>query len=62
VADDFPHGTERGYRRHLREKTIACDPCLEANRHHYATRQRARKAAGKPPRRRKTSGGETSDA
>jgi len=62
VADDFPHGTMRGYNRHLKEHTVTCEPCLAARRTDRAAKQRARQAAGKPPRQRKTSGGETSNA
>ncbi|MEV4179909.1 hypothetical protein AB0J28_00500 [Streptosporangium canum] len=50
MTDAFPHGEMRGYRRHLRENTIACDPCLDAARRDYAARTRARAAAGKPPK------------
>ncbi|WP_436759382.1 hypothetical protein [Streptosporangium sp. V21-05] len=62
MADDFRHGTVRGYRRHLREKTVTCEPCLHARREDDAAKKRAREAAGNPPRRRKTSRGKTRDA
>ncbi|MFF3443598.1 hypothetical protein [Streptosporangium sp. NPDC002721] len=54
MTNDFPHGTVRGYRRHLKEKTVTCDDCLAARRTDRAAKERAREAAGKPPRQRRT--------
>lgn len=42
-----PHGTTGGYKRHNREGTPVCGPCLQANRDAQAA---DRRAAGKPER------------
>jgi hypothetical protein len=38
-------GTLRGYKRHVREKTLACLRCRQAEREYRRERYRARKAA-----------------
>ncbi|MCF1592448.1 hypothetical protein [Streptomyces muensis] len=42
-ADDFPHGTMRGYRRHRRRREAACESCREACRLESAARRQRRR-------------------
>lgn len=44
-ADTGECGTVRGYRRHCRAKTTACDPCLEAHRQYKRAKTRGQKVS-----------------